>query len=62
MEGIYAPVMALCELFAIAATGLFAGYLTVIAIKTVSTFLRRLDRRANVLAGAVGDLAGVAAA
>jgi hypothetical protein len=62
MEGIYAPVMALCELFAIAATGLFAGYLTVIAIKTVSAFLRRLDRRANVLAGAVGDLAGVAAA
>ena len=64
MDGIYAPVMALCELFAIAATGLFAGYLTVIAIKTGC---RRFSdgstgRRTGVLAGAVGDLAGVAAA
>jgi hypothetical protein len=57
-----ALVMMLCEFIAIAAVGLFAGFLALVAIKTAAAFCRRLERQAQVFAGAVGDLAGVAAA
>ncbi len=57
-----ALVMLLCECFAIAAAGLFAGYVVLVAIKTAAAFCRRLEKKAQVFAGAMGDFAGVAAA
>jgi hypothetical protein len=62
MNDVYSLVMVLCEWFAVIAAGLFAGFLVLTAVRTVAAFCRRLEQKGQVLAGAVGDFAGVAAA
>ncbi len=62
MNDFYSLVMVLCEWFAVGAAGLFAGFLVLTAVRTVAAFCRRLEQKGQVLAGAAGDFAGVAAA